>query len=1026
MYTKLFSRAITLACALFTATCAQPQTWTPLINQPPAGINLCLLLTDASVFCQANFLFNLAPWYRLIPDSSGSYQNGTWSAVASMPSGYVPLAFGSAVLADGRVAVIGGEYNNGSFALTNMGAIYDPVADAWTMLPPPPGSHFQCIGDPPSTVLSDGRLIVGSKLFQDLAVLDPSTLIWAVVNSAGKTDGINSEEGWTLLPDGSIFTLDVKNAPAAERFLFSGPATGSWAAAANTPQDLHTQSEFGAITAPGCPVYHPPGEIGPTLLRPDGTVFAIGANGLTAIYTPPAAGSANTGTWAQGPSFPGLNVEDGPAADLPNGHVLFGASPGAADPGLQYYEFDGQNLISVPAPKNAANDATTSTSLLVLPTGQVMFVDGTAAVELYTPAANPAYDPAWAPATISVPERIQAGTTYSISGTQFNGLDQGSAFGDENQNASNYPLVRITNSSTGRVFYARTHDHSTMGVATGSAIVSTYFDVPAAIDAGDASLQVVANGIASAPVAVTVTLAAGGSAPTVVTGTASAITVYSVTLGGSVKPGGANTKVWFEYSADSSLYGSLLTPQQDIAAGAALQTFGADISGLAGTTTYYYRAWASNGAGTGHGAIHTFTQSSGPNGYTNFGPNNSFATAFLCIAGQLNTDCGDGAMRRVAAPFTPDATLNLRSISAALSYAGGANTMLISLCEDAGGIPGTSLESWTVSNLSSLPPVITTVNDQLGLTLLAGHEYWVEVQPVTEGGDTLVQWYLTSLGKNGVASDPGSGWQIMNDGRQPAFEVAGVPLAPFVNPGGVVSASAFGELTSVAPGSWVEIYGSNLAASSRQWQGSDFSGVNAPVDLDGTSVTIAGQPAFVSFISAGQVNVQVPSDVPSGMQMLIVTTRAGGAGNPYSVMISDEAPGLLAPASFLVGGKQYVAALFPDYLSYVVPTGAIAGIASRSAHAGDTIILYGTGFGEVIPSIAAGQLVDQTNALAAAFHVSIGSEEATVTYAGLAPRYVGLYQFNVVVPQVPAGDLVPLGFTLSGKPGTQTLYLAVQ
>jgi hypothetical protein len=99
---------------------------------------------------------------------------------------------------------------------------------------------------------------------------------------------------------------------------------------------------------------------------------------------------------------------------------------------------------------------------------------------------------------------ITAGSTYKITGTQFNGFGQAMSFGDEFQNATNYPLVRITNNASGDVFYARTHDHSTMGVATGSKTVWTYFDVPSNIESGASSLVVVANGIASKPVTVTV------------------------------------------------------------------------------------------------------------------------------------------------------------------------------------------------------------------------------------------------------------------------------------------------------------------------------------------------------------------------------------------------------------------------------------------------------------------------------------------------------------------------------------------
>jgi hypothetical protein len=99
---------------------------------------------------------------------------------------------------------------------------------------------------------------------------------------------------------------------------------------------------------------------------------------------------------------------------------------------------------------------------------------------------------------------VTRGSTYKISGKQFNGLSQAASFGDEDQTATNYPLVRITNQATHHVFYAKTHDHSTMAVATGNAIVSTNFDVPAKMETGASSLVVVANGIPSKAVSITV------------------------------------------------------------------------------------------------------------------------------------------------------------------------------------------------------------------------------------------------------------------------------------------------------------------------------------------------------------------------------------------------------------------------------------------------------------------------------------------------------------------------------------------
>ncbi len=202
--------------------------------------------------------------------------------------------------------------------------------------------------------------------------------------------------------------------------------------------------------------------------------------GNTAIY------DSLTGTWTVGPVFPnGDNAGDSFAVLLINGNVLV-----EGDSEISYV-FDGTTL--TPGPR-------TPGSLMVLPTGEVLVGGGITST--YT--ATGSYEASWAPTISSYPSTVTRGSTYSISGTQFNGLSQAAGFGDELDTATNYPLVRITNNKTKHVFYARTHDHSTMGVATGSATVSTNFDVPATMETGASKLVVVANGIPSAAVAVTV------------------------------------------------------------------------------------------------------------------------------------------------------------------------------------------------------------------------------------------------------------------------------------------------------------------------------------------------------------------------------------------------------------------------------------------------------------------------------------------------------------------------------------------
>lgn len=241
----------------------------------------------------------------------------------------------------------------------------------------------------------------------------------------------------------------------------------------------------------------------------------------------------------------------------------------------------------------------------------------------------------------------------------------------------------------------------------------------------------------------------------------------------------------------------------------------------------------------------------------------------------------------------------------------------------------------------------------------------------------------------------------------------------------VISASAYGGSPTVTSGGWVEIYGANLASNSRGWGATDFKENTAPTSLDGVQVSIGGQFAAVAYISPTQVNAQLPSNLTAGANQIEVI-NATGTSNVLNVTVNLNQPGLLAPASFQVGGKQYLVALLSDNATYVLPAGAISGIASRPAHPGETIVLYGVGFGTVVPFLAGGQVSTAADQLSSNFQIMFGGVAAQVTYDGLAPGFVGLYQFNVVVPQVADNNLVPVTYSLAGVPGTQTLYTAVK
>jgi hypothetical protein len=489
-----------------------------LANQPPVSVYLAMLLTDGSVLVQADpnpgAGISAGDFYKLTPDINGDYSHGTWRKIASPPAGYSPWATNEAVLSDGRVLLAGGEYNHDEYqlpfkpsGLTNMSAVYNPVADQWTMIPAPAGMDY--MGDPAGVTLPDGRYVIGDKLFKRMWAFDPATNQWSALNFTGYPAADFAEMGFTLLPSGAVISVDVRNAPQSYHFI---PATGTWIIDAQTPVSLvetsnnpltygpAPQQVVGGVTyGPGpTGTYFPPGEIGPSILRPDGTVFWTGSANAgqtahTAVYHPGAT-TAVAGSWTAGPDIPnGDDAGDASAALLVNGNVLLAAKSDAL------YEFNGTTLTRTVAPPASAFGV----FLLPLPSGQVLVLSPgqTVRAGLYTPSGAP--QAGWAPTITTVPSAITRGQTYSLTGTQLNGLSEAAAYGDEFNAATNYPLIRITNVATGHVFYARTHGHS-MGVATGATPVTTMFDVPAGTETGASQLVVVANGIASAAVNVTV------------------------------------------------------------------------------------------------------------------------------------------------------------------------------------------------------------------------------------------------------------------------------------------------------------------------------------------------------------------------------------------------------------------------------------------------------------------------------------------------------------------------------------------
>jgi len=249
-------------------------------------------------------------------------------------------------------------------------------------------------------------------------------------------------------------------------------------------------------------------------------------------------------------------------------------------------------------------------------------------------------------------------------------------------------------------------------------------------------------------------------------------------------------------------------------------------------------------------------------------------------------------------------------------------------------------------------------------------------------------------------------------------------LVPTVNEGGAVTVTGFGGFPTAAPGSWIEIYGANLATTTREWAGGDFIDGAAPTSLDEVSVTIGGQPAFVRFVSPGQLNVQVPATVPTGGPQPIVVTTRGQSGPAMMLDLQRLAPGLFAPPAARQGPAQFVVPVRPSTGQLIATA---VGFPLVEAIPGETLLFFGVGFGRVDSTVPiAGQVVTGAPRLIAPVTFKIDDVNAEVTFAGLVAGSLGLYQFNVVIPRSLRRGDVKVEVEVDGIPLRQeTLWLPV-
>jgi hypothetical protein len=502
------------------------------ISVPDTSFNadIMLLLTDGSVLVHNGWvppgpLSTSSQWLRLTPDNRGNYDTGTWLTGLDMQ--YARPYFASGMMSNGLVFVIG--QSGADFGVPPAGLeIFDPQTNVWQALDKP--TAFAAVYGPCNgCVLADGRALLGSNDEPSIRLFPPGTTLTAIWNPIGNTwsqAGLEfgaastttkkdpfGGETFCLLPDGSVLAPAVTDTPNAQRYL---PSLDQWVDCEDSPVTL------AVTTIQGNMVY----KTGPVILLPGGTAFAIGGTGLTALYTPPPASDpAGKGSWTPGPSFPPdtsqfpvlatLTALGAPACLLPSGKVVCMGGITALDtepfegyssqhPVLLEYN-PASTATTLPPldvqPGLPAGNYTHQSFMLLLPTGQMLLSAQTSTLFLYTPdPATSAPLDAWRPAKISVPSDMYLGYSYTVSGTQLNGLSQAVCYGASAGMATNYPIVQLTRN--GQVAYARSHDFSMMGVATGTTVQSCTIDIPSDLAPGNWNLAVIANGIASEPVSV--------------------------------------------------------------------------------------------------------------------------------------------------------------------------------------------------------------------------------------------------------------------------------------------------------------------------------------------------------------------------------------------------------------------------------------------------------------------------------------------------------------------------------------------
>lgn len=266
--------------------------------------------------------------------------------------------------------------------------------------------------------------------------------------------------------------------------------------------------------------------------------------------------------------------------------------------------------------------------------------------------------------------------------------------------------------------------------------------------------------------------------------------------------------------------------------------------------------------------------------------------------------------------------------------------------------------------------------------------------PATDVGPVKI--YVAGNAANGNGAASGDRIYTANVTLTPAAASGNRPV--ITSNGGVVNGASFAP--GIVAGAWTTLFGSNLAAALKTWDGLIDAQGNFPTAIDGVRVTIDGLPAFINFISANQINVQAPALTRTGMVPVVVTTP-GGTSETVMANVVRESPGLFL---FTQSPVRYPAAVRATDGRFIAPAGLFPGLTTEPAKPGDIVLLFGTGFGPTTPEVTPGRVFSGAAPLAdgSALQVRIGGMSVTPSFAGLSGS--GLYQFNVTVPNLPDGN----------------------